>query len=377
MTQGIGFKARVAYLDHNATAPVRPEAAASLAAALAEGGNPSSVHGPGRAARSLVEAARRDVAALVGAAPAQVIFTASGTEANNQALRATGREAAVISAIEHDSVLKARQDALHVPVGQDGTIDLAALDRLLASAAAPAVVSVMLANNETGVIQPVAVVAEICARHGALLHCDAVQAAGRITVDMPSLGVDYLTLSAHKIGGAPGAGALVARADAPLEAFIRGGGQERGMRAGTENVPAIVAFGVAARIARETMSDFTRIAALRDAMEARLLAIAPDAQVFGVSAARLPNTTQISMPGVKSETQVIALDLDGVAVSAGSACSSGRVETPRVLTAMGVDEATASSAIRISLGWTTTEHDIDRLVASWRALYERAARKAA
>jgi len=377
MTQGIGFKARVAYLDHNATAPVRPEAAAALAAALAEGGNPSSVHGPGRAARSLVEAARRDVAALVGAAPAQVIFTASGTEANNQALRATGREAAVISAIEHDSVLKARQDALHVPVGQDGTIDLAALDRLLASAAAPAVVSVMLANNETGVIQPVAVVAEICARHGALLHCDAVQAAGRITVDMPSLGVDYLTLSAHKIGGAPGAGALVARADAPLEAFIRGGGQERGMRAGTENVPAIVAFGVAARIARETMSDFTRIAALRDAMEARLLAIAPDAQVFGVSAARLPNTTQISMPGVKSETQVIALDLDGVAVSAGSACSSGRVETPRVLTAMGVDEATASSAIRISLGWTTTEHDIDRLVASWRALYERAARKAA
>lgn len=377
MTQGIGFKARVAYLDHNATAPVRPEAAASLAAALAEGGNPSSVHGPGRAARRLVEAARRDVAALVGAAPAQVIFTASGTEANNQALRATGREAAVISAIEHDSVLKARQDALHVPVGQDGTIDLAALDRLLASAAAPAIVSVMLANNETGVIQPVAVVAEICARHGALLHCDAVQAAGRITVDMPSLGVDYLTLSAHKIGGAPGAGALVVRADAPLEAFVRGGGQERGMRAGTENVPAIVAFGVAARIARETMSDFTRIAALRDAMEARLLAIAPDAQVFGVSAARLPNTTQISMPGVKSETQVIALDLDGVAVSAGSACSSGRVETPRVLTAMGVDEATASSAIRISLGWTTTEHDIDWLVASWRALYERAARRAA
>ena len=309
--------------------------------------------------------------------PAQVIFTASGTEANNQALRATGREAAVISAIEHDSVLKARQDALHVPVGQDGTIDLAALDRLLASAAAPAIVSVMLANNETGVIQPVAVVAEICARHGALLHCDAVQAAGRITVDMPSLGVDYLTLSAHKIGGAPGAGALVVRPDAPLEAFVRGGGQERGMRAGTENVPAIVAFGVAARIARETMSDFTRIAALRDAMEARLLAIAPDAQVFGVSAARLPNTTQISMPGVKSETQVIALDLDGVAVSAGSACSSGRVETPRVLTAMGVDEATASSAIRISLGWTTTEHDIDRLVASWRALYERAARRAA
>jgi cysteine desulfurase len=321
-----------------------------------------------------VEAARADVAALVGARPAEVVFTASGTEANNQALRAGGGGRVIVSAIEHDSVSKARPDAVIAPVDAEGVVNLDELDALLAANEAPTIVSLMLANNETGVIQPVAEAAALCRRHGALIHCDAVQAVGRIPVEMGALGVDYLTVSAHKIGGAPGAAALVAREGAPLEALIRGGGQERGLRAGTENAPAIAAFGVASRRARAPRTD---LAALRDAMEERLLAACPEARIFGRNAKRLPNTTQIAMPGVSSETQIIALDLDGVAVSAGSACSSGRVEPARVLLAMGVDEATAAAAIRISLGWTTTEQDIDRLVASWCALYRRAARKAA
>jgi cysteine desulfurase len=374
MTDSGGFKARVAYLDHNATTPVRPEAAAALADALTRGGNASSVHGLGREARLRVEAAREEVAALVGAKSAEVFFTAGGTEANNQALRECARPAAIVSAVEHDSVLKARPDAIPAPVTSDGIVDLAALDALLAGK--NAIVSVMLANNETGVIQPVAEVAALAHSHGALVHCDAVQAAGRIAIEMDALGVDYLTLSAHKIGGALGAGALVAREGVPLAPLIRGGGQERGMRAGTENVPAIAAFGVAARLAREGVP-LAHLSALRDDMERRLLAVCPTARVFGKGAKRLPNTTQISMPGVAAETQVIALDLDGVAVSAGSACSSGRVETPRVLTAMGVDETMAKCAIRISLGWNSTAEDVDRLVAAWRALHERAARKAA
>jgi cysteine desulfurase len=374
MIEGGDFKARVAYLDHNATAPIRPEAASALAETLEIGGNPSSVHAPGRAARRAVEDARAAVAALVGVRPAAVVFTASGTEANNQALRATGCDRAMVSAIEHDSVLKARGDALVAPVDPNGVIDLAALDALLARSGRLTLVSVMLANNETGAIQPVAEVAALAHRRGALVHCDAVQAAGRIAVDMDALGVDYLTLSGHKIGGAPGAGALIARDGAPLEALIRGGGQERGMRAGTENAPAIAAFGAAARLAREPRAE---LGAMRDGMEARLRAACPEAVVFSRDVARLPNTTQIAMPGVPSETQVIALDLDGVAVSAGSACSSGRVEPNRVLLAMGVAPELAACALRISLGWSTTAGDIDRLVAAWRALYERTRRRAA
>jgi cysteine desulfurase len=306
-----------------------------------------------------------------------VIFTSGGTEANNQALRGAGRDFAIASTIEHDSVLAARPDAALAPVTRDGVIDLAALDALLASRPEPAIVSVMLANNETGVIQPVAEAAEIAHRHGALVHCDAVQAAGKIPVDMAALGVDYLALSAHKVAGPIGAGALIARDGAPLEALIRGGGQERGLRAGTENAPAIAGFGVAARLAAEGLDAFGRLAALRDEMEGRLLAIAPGATVFGANAARLPNTSKIAMPEVEGATQVMALDLDGIAVSAGAACSSGRVEAPRVLAAMGVPDALAVAAIRVSLGRTTTADDIDRLVASWRAIYLRASPRAA
>ncbi len=347
-----------------------------MADALVEAGNASSVHAPGRAARARVEEAREAVAALVGARPAELVFTASGTEANNQALRATGRSHAIVTAIEHDSVLAARPDAVLAPVGADGTLDIASLDAALAAAPGPTLVSVMLANNETGAIQPVATVAEIARRHGALVHCDAVQAAGRIPVDVVALGVDYLTLSAHKIGGPMGAGALVARTGAPLEGLIRGGGQEGGMRAGTENVPAIAGFGAAARASAAGLAEFARLEALRDAMEARLRALAP-VTVFAAEADRLPSTSCVSMPGVAAETQVMALDLDGVAVSAGAACSSGRIGAPRVLLAMGADETLASQAIRISLGWTTTADDIDLLVGAWERLWRRVAARAA
>ena len=367
----------IAYLDHNATTPIRPEAAAALVEALDDFGNASSVHGAGRAARARVEAARDAVAALVGARPAEVIFTASGTEANNQALRASGRAHAIVTAIEHDSVLAARPDAVQALVRPDGTLDLAALEATLATAPGLALVSVMFANNETGVIQPVAEAARLAHRHGALIHCDAVQGVGRVPLDMAALGVDYLTISAHKIGGPLGAGALVVRDGAPLEAFVRGGGQERGLRAGTENVPAIAGFGAAASAAAAGIGAFDPLAELRDAMEARLKLIAPGATVFGAGAPRLPNTSCIAMPGVAAETQVMALDLDGVAVSAGAACSSGRVGAPRVLLAMGADEALASCAIRISLGWTTTAENIDRLVAAWERLWRRAAPRAA
>ncbi len=365
-----------AYLDHNATAPLRPEAAAAMEDALRAGGNASSIHAEGRAARARVEAAREAVASLVRARPAEVVFTASGTEANNQALRATGFARAVVSAIEHDSVLATRPDAVVAPVGGDGTIDLDALEALLAAAPGPTLVSVMLANNETGAIQPVAEAARIAHKAGGALHCDAVQAAGRIPVDVSALGADYLTLSGHKIGGPPGAGALVARDGAALEALIRGGGQERAMRAGTENVPAIAGFGAAARAAAEGLDGLARLARLRDAMEARLAALAP-VTMFAKRAPRLPNTSCVAMPGVAAETQVMALDLDGVAVSAGAACSSGRVGAPRVLLAMGAEPALAASAIRISLGWTTTAADIDRLVAAWEQLWRRAAARAA
>ena len=374
---GPGRAARPVYLDHNATAPARPEVVAAVSEALAEGGNASSVHARGRAARARVEAAREHVAALVGARPGQMVFTSGGTEANNQALRGAGRSYAIAAAIEHDSVLAARPDAALAPVTADGVIDLDTLDSLLAARPEPAIVSVMLANNETGVIQPVAEAAAIAHRHGALVHCDAVQAAGKIPVDMAALGVDYLALSAHKIAGPIGAGALIARDGAPLEALIRGGGQERGLRAGTENAPAIAGFGVAARLAAEGLAEFGRLAALRDAMERRLAAIAPGAIAFGANAPRLPNTSKIAMPGVDGATQVMALDLDGIAVSAGAACSSGRVEAPRVLAAMGVPDALAVAAIRVSLGRTTTADDIDRLVAAWRALFLRASPRAA
>ena len=377
------------YLDWNATAPLRPEARAAVLACVDTVGNPSSVHAEGRAARRLIEDARAAVAALVGAEPLAVVFTAGGTEANALALSPgwhRGTDSApcdrlLVSAVEHPSVLAgggfAPGQVEQIPVTSDGVVDLVAVEtRLaaLAAAGARAMVSVMLANNETGVIQPVAEVAARVRAAGVLLHVDAVQAAGKIPCDIKALGADLVTVSGHKLGGPKGAGAVLRR-DQDLHLArppVRGGGQERGLRAGTENVAAIAGFGAAAAAATAGLAaEAARIAALRDRLEAGLLARDPRVTIFGRGAPRLPNTTLFSRPGARAETQLIAFDLAGVAVSSGSACASGKVAASHVLAAMGVDPDLARGAIRVSLGWTTAEQDIDRFLDVWSALAPR------
>jgi cysteine desulfurase len=368
---------RTAYLDWNATAPLRSEAIGAMTEALRRCGNPSSVHRFGREARRALEAARGQVAALAGASAASVVFTSGGTEANQLALRSVRDRSVLISAVEHDSVRQAVPEAHVIPVNVSGLVDLAALAQLLDEMARPALVSIMLANNETGVVQPIAAAARLAHARGALVHCDAVQGAGKLPFDISALGVDLLSLSAHKLGGPPGVGALLTGADVPLAALQTGGGQERGRRAGTENLPGIVGFGAAAEIAAARLSDWSGVARLRDLAEARLKTMAPAAVVYGGDVPRLPNTLAISMPGVAAATQVMALDLAGVMVSAGAACSSGKVKRSHVLDAMGVPPAEAECAIRVSLGWSTSEADIDQLVDAWGALYARTRASAA
>ena len=365
------------YLDHNASAPPKPEVIEAITDVLRESANASSIHKPGRAARAHIERARCSLAALIGAEPEQVVFTGSGTEANNQALRCADRGRIIASTIEHESVLNARSDIELAPVDANGVIDLGALERLLAASGEPALVAVMLANNETGIIQPIAEVAALAHRFGAVVHCDAVQAAGKIPIDVAKLGADSYAFSAHKIAGPQGVGALIVRTAGALGRLIHGGGHERGLRAGTENVAGIAGFGVAAELAAEALPDFVRLAQHRDTLETRLREIAPSTTVFGADAPRLPNTAKLTMPGVSSEVQVMAMDLAGFAISAGSACAAGKVEPPYVLTAMGVPDDVAVTAIRISLGWRTRPGDIDSFVEAWRELYKRAGRQAA
>jgi cysteine desulfurase len=365
------------YLDHNATSPLRPEAERAAVAALARVGNPSSVHRFGRAARRAIEDARQQVAALVGTRAENVTFTSGGTEANALALCGAGRSRVIVSAVEHASVLAAAPDAVRIPVDSDGVIDLAALEATLAADSRSALVSLMLANNETGVLQPVAEAAELARRHGAFLHCDAVQAAGKIPVDIAQLGAHFMTLSAHKLGGPMGVGALIADGSASLDAQIKGGGQEQGLRAGTENVSGIAGFGAAAEAAHADLDRLAGLTVWRDTLEARARAAVPSARIPGAGAARLPNTSCLALPGVASETQVIALDLAGVAVSAGSACSSGKVGASHVLAAMGLGAELAGSAIRVSLGWSSAESDVERFLEAWTALAARTASNAA
>jgi cysteine desulfurase len=365
---------RLTYLDYNASAPVRPAVAAAVAEALALAGNPSSVHRAGRAARRMVEAARAEVAALVGTSANEIVFVSGGSEANHLALKGGGRHRILVSAVEHDSVLAAVPDAERLPVTASGVLDLAVLAERLAADDRPALVSVMLANNETGIIQPIAAIAEIVHARGGLLHCDAVQAAGKLPLARALLGADLLSLSAHKLGGPQGIGALIVAPEIALAPLQTGGGQERGRRAGTENVPGIVGFGRACALATEGIAACARLAELRDDAERRLLAVAPGARIFGAGSPRLPNTLCIAMSGVPAATQVIALDLAGVMVSAGAACSSGKVRPSHVLRAMGATAEEAASAIRISLGWDSRAADIDHLVEAWGALYARAGR---
>lgn len=360
------------YLDWNATAVLRPEARKAALGALEVGGNPSSVHWAGRGARRLVERAREQVAALVKVEPRQVVFTSGGTEANALALDPGLGDALFVSAIEHTSVRNGGRFAApkDIPVTADGVVDLEVLKRCLAGVARP-LVSIMLANNETGVIQPVTDAAQIVHEAGGLLHVDAVQGPGRIDCDFGALGCDLLTLSAHKIGGPLGVGALIRRDGLDLDAPLKGGGQERGARAGTENVPGIAGFGAAAvAVAQNVAEEAPRMAALRDRLEAGLMAIAPKAVVFGVGATRLPNTTLFAIPFVRAETAVIALDLEGVAASSGAACSSGKVTPSHVLAAMGVDPMLAQGAIRLSVGYSTTESDVERFLKAWAKLAE-------
>jgi cysteine desulfurase len=364
------------YLDWNATAPLRSEARAAMLAALDMPGNPSSVHADGRFVRRLIEEAREQVAALTGAIVRGVVFTSGGTEANALALSpgrspgAARREKLLVSAIEHPSVLAGGRFPAaaveHLPVSAGGQIELGALERRLTELQGRAFVSLMLANNETGVVQPVAQAAELVHAAGALLHVDAVQGLGRMACDVNALGADFLTLSGHKIGGPKGVGALIAREPGSIDPLIKGGGQERGLRAGTENVAGIVGFGaVAAAVHRSLAAERARMMALRDRLEAALTATMPGVVVFGSESERLPNTTLFGLRGVKAETAVIALDLEGVSVSSGAACSSGKVQPSHVLAAMGVPPLLARGAVRVSLGPTTSESDVDRFIAAW------------
>jgi cysteine desulfurase len=362
-----------AYFDWNATAPLRPQARAAVAAALEVTGNPSSVHGAGRAARRVVETAREQVAALAGVSARDVVFTSGGTEANMLALTPALGETLLVSAIEHPSVKSGGRFAAmeEIPVAASGIVDVAALEQMLKGRTRP-LVSLMLANNETGVIQPVAQVAARVHAAGGLLHVDAVQGPGRIACEFGALGADLMTLSSHKIGGPQGVGALIKRDGLALDPQIKGGSQERGARAGTENVAGIAGFGAAAEAVRQAwQEEAARMATLRDRIETGIKAVAPKAVIFGAEEARLPNTTLFSVPGMKAETAVIAFDLEGVALSSGAACSSGKVAPSHVLAAMGVLEGLARGAIRVSLGYATSDGDVGTILKAWEKLAER------
>jgi cysteine desulfurase len=388
----------MAYCDHNATSPLRPQARDAIAHALTIGGNPSSVHANGRAARAVVEDARQAVAALAGAQSEDVIFTSGATEANDLAIKGaimgaidqnetkTGARITrlFVSAIEHSSVLKTAQTAAEripgvrlelLPVSADGVLGTEALRVALREGKGRALVAVMAANNETGVVQPIAEVSRLCREAGALLLVDAVTAAGKIDLDASLC--DYMTLSAHKLGGPQGSGALIARDGAPLAAQLVGGGQQKGLRAGTENLSGIAGFGAAVKAVLADTAERVRIAGLRDRFEAGLKAALPDAVIFGAGVERLCNTSNIALAGLAAENMVIALDLDGVQVSSGSSCSSGKIAPSHVLAAMGVRDELAGASVRVSFGWNSTEADAGAALAALVRLSARVKARAA
>jgi cysteine desulfurase len=378
------------FCDHNATAPLRPESREAVLAALAIGGNPASVHAAGRAARAMVEQAREAVAHLVNAKPDDVIFTSGATESNFLALAGAVEGAATIgekpvritrlfvSAIEHSSVLKT---AMHlaerapglrldlIPVTADGVVDTEALRVMLREGKGRTLIAVMAANNETGVIQPVAEISRLAREAGSLLLLDAVTAAGKMDLDFSLC--DYMTLSGHKIGGAQGVGALVVRDGAPFAPQILGGGPHKGLRAGTDNLSGIAGFGAAAKAATNDGEERARITKIRDDFEKAVKAAIPGTVVFGERAPRLPNTSNIAIPGLTGENIVIALDLDGVLVSSGSSCSSGKITASHVLSAMGVEENLSAASLRVSFGWNSTREDAEAVVAALLRLGSR------
>lgn len=377
------------YLDHNASSPIRGQAREAMMAALTLAGNASSIHEEGRAARAIIEDAREKVAVLAGVWPRNVVFTSGGTEANIMALspgwlKSERPMRLFTSAIEHASVRAgghfAAPEIEQLAVNAEGVADLEVAKAQLeqwhdATGGAPFMVSLMLANNETGALQPVAAMAELVHEKGGLLHCDAVQAAGKIPVNMAALGADLLSISAHKFGGPKGAGALILRDGLPVAALLKGGGQERGFRAGTENIAAITGFGAAIDAALKEADRIAEIRSFRDRLEAEIMRVSPDAVIFAAGAERLPNTSCFAVPGMQAETLVIGLDLAGIAVSAGSACSSGKVERSHVIEAMGYAPELSAAAIRLSLGWNNGEDDIDRFAAAWKAIYGKFAER--
>lgn len=367
------------YCDYNAGAPIRAEAAVAMSRALAAGGNASSVHSVGRRMRAMIEDARERIASALDASAENVVFTSGATEALHMALNGSNAASLVISAVEHDAVhehaWRAAQPVCVAPVDSDGLIDLDALANSLAGAAKPALVAIQLANNETGVIQPVAKVAALCREHGALLLVDAAQAFGRIPVSIADLDATYLVVSSHKLGGPSGAGALVLAPGAPFVTTRFGGGQERGRRPGTENGAALVGFAVAVEWAlKDRDAEAVRVSAMRDRFEA---ALPKDAVVFGADAPRLPNTSNFALPGLSAETAVIAMDLEGVAISSGAACSSGKVRSSRVLAAMNVTPEIAKAALRVSFGHESKESDVDEALNALAKVAARRNREAA
>ena len=357
------------YLDYNATAPVLPAVLDAMREVEALPLNPSSVHALGRKAKQLVEESRRTIASAMGVWPDEVIFTASGTEANNMALHALADYQLICPAAEHSSVLnvvKAQGGAV-LPVQPNGLVDMAALEAELSQKGEKTLVSVMLANNETGVIQPVKEIAQLVHKHGALLHCDAVQALGKHAFDFNTIGADMMTIAAHKVGGPVGVGALLVRNDVHVQPLLRGGGQEKGRRAGTENVKAILGFGTL----MAHLPDLSAHTVWREEVIREIQAVSPASRIAGQGADCLSNTLNITMPGVSSETQLMNFDLAGICVSAGSACSSGRIEPSHVLLAMGYSADEANSALRLSMGWTTTQADVQKFITQWQSIYQR------
>jgi len=358
------------YMDYNATCPVRPEVIERVSEAMAIVGNASSIHGDGRSARKIVEDSRDQIASFVNVTPAQVIFNSGATEGNNTILSGFRDKTVLISAIEHPSIIEAASKADQIPVTKSGIVDLAKLEKMLSSAKVD-LICVQLVNSETGAIQPVAEIAALAKKHNAKLHCDAVQAAGRIAIDFKTLGCDYMTLSAHKFGGPQGVGALIFRQGLLLPKLLLGGGQEKRQRAGTENVAGIAGFRVAASLAAKNIADYqAKTKAFQDKLEAGLRSAANGLIIVSDSTPRVTNTTNVILPGVTAETQLMAMDLEGVSLSSGSACSSGSFKPSHVLAAMGYKDE-SKSALRFSTGWNTTSANIENAVAAYGRMVKR------
>jgi len=363
------------YLDYNATALIRPEVLSLVTQVMGDVGNASSVHSFGQSARKYVENARAQIATLCAVTAEEITFTSGATESINTVLSGYRGKRVLISAIEHPAVIAAAPQAEKVPVTSNGLVDMEAYKAMLHEGAPPALVSIMLVNSETGVIQPVKEMAKMAHDVGAHFHTDAVQGAGRMDISLETMGADYMSLSAHKMAGPQGVGAIITRKGLEVPKFMLGGGQEKNCRAGTHNTAGIAGMGLAAELALKQMPDYTEIQKLRDDMEAQMRQISNEIIIYGGNAPRVGNTCNVGLNGVPAQTQMMALDLEGIAVSSGSACSSGSFKPSHVLTAMGASEEDAKSALRISLGWATTSADIDAFLESYKKIIERTTNK--